>query len=128
VHLIGADLQPKLWNYLAGIARNRGMHVLAVGGTGNHVHILMVLPADAKLSDALRTLKANSSRWVRESNPRFGWQEGYGAFSVSPSQLDRAKRYIANQAEHRRRRSFEDEFMAMLHAADLPFEPNQVFG
>ncbi len=126
--LIRADLQPRLWNYLASIARNHGIHVLAVGGTENHVHILMVLPANAKLSDAVRTLKANSSRWVRETNPLFAWQEGYGAFSVSPSQLERVKHYIDNQASHHRQRSFEDEFLAMLQAANIRFEQDQVFG
>jgi len=126
--LIGADLQPKLWRYLAGIARNHGIQVLGVGGTENHVHVLIVLPADAKLSDVVRTLKSNSSRWARETFPRFGWQEGYGAFSVSPSQIERVKHYTANQAEHHRTRSFEDEFLAMLQAANIEFERNQVFG
>jgi putative transposase len=126
--LIRADLQPRLWNYLAGIARNHGIHVLAVSGTENHVHILMVLPADAKLSDTVRTLKANSSRWIRERTPLFGWQEGYGAFSVSPSQLDRVKQYIDNQPSHHRQHSFEDEFLAMLQAANMRFERDQVFG
>ena len=128
VPLIRADLQPRVWNYLAGIARNHGIHVLAVGGTENHVHLLMVIPADAKLSDAVRTLKANSNRWVREINPLFGWQVAYGAFSVSPSQLDRVKQYIDNQPAHHRRRSFEDEFLAMLQAANMHFERDQVFG
>jgi putative transposase len=126
--LIGADLKPTLWNYLAGIARNHGIQVLAVGGTENHVHILMVLPADAKLSDVVRTLKANSSRWVRETFPTFGWQEGYGAFSVSPSHVNRVKQYIANQAEHHFKRSFEDEFLSMLQAANMDFDRDQVFG
>jgi putative transposase len=126
--LIRADLQPRLWNYLAGIARNHGMHVLAAGGTENHVHILMVLPADAKLSDAVRTLKVNSSRWIRETMPLFGWQQGYGAFSVSSPQFDGVKHYIENQAEHHRRHSFEDEFLAMLQLANISFERDQVFG
>ena len=108
--------------------RNHGIQVLAVGGTENHVHLLIAVPADAKLSDAVRTLKANSSRWVRETSSLFGWQEGYGAFSVSPSQIERVKQYIGNQAEHHRSRSFEDEFLAMLQAANLPFEQGQVFG
>ncbi len=125
---IRADLEQRLWNYLAAIARNHGVHVLAVSGTANHVHIFLELPTDAKLSDVVRTLKCNSSRWVRETSPLFGWQEGYGAFSVSPSQLDRVKKYIANQAEHHTRRLFEDEFIAMLTAARIRFEPNQVFG
>ena len=126
--LIRADLQPRLWNYLAGIARNHGLHVLTVGGTENHVHILVVLPADAKLSDTVRTLKANSSRWIRETIPLFGWQKGYGAFSVSSPQLDGVRHYINNQAAHHRRRSFEDEFLAMLQLANISFEPDQVFG
>src|ERR1035438_3337277 len=102
MQLIRPAHQSRLWNYLAGIARNHGMQVLAVGGTANHVHILMVLPADSALADAVRTLKANSSRWVRETDHLFAWQDGYGAFSVSPSQLDKVKEYIANRSEERR--------------------------
>ena len=122
-HLIPTDHQSRLWNYLAGIARNHGMQMLAVGGTQNHVHMLVVLPSDMALSDAVRTLKANSSRWMRETDRSFSWQEGYGAFSVSPSQLERVKQYIANQPAHHRTRSFEQEFLAMLQAANI--KPNQ---
>jgi REP element-mobilizing transposase RayT len=125
---IRADAQTKLWNYLAGIARNLHIHTLAIGGTANHVHILLVLPADQKLSDAVRKLKCNSSRWMRETSPRFAWQEGYGAFSVSPSHLERAKNYIGHQAEHHSSRSFEDEFLDMLQAANIGFDREQVFG
>ena len=119
MQLIPPDHQSRLWNYLAGIARNHGMQVLAAGGTANHVHLLIVLPAETALSDAVRTLKANSSRWLRETSPSFAWQEGYGAFSVSPSQLERVKQYIANQPAHHRTRSFEQEFLAMLQAANI---------
>ena len=127
MQLIRPAHQSRLWNYLAGIARNHGMQVLAVGGTENHVHILMVLPADTALSDAVRTLKANSSRWVRETDHLFAWQDGYGAFSVSPSQLDKVKEYIANQPAPHATRSFEDEFLAMLQAANIRVEANHVF-
>jgi len=127
MQLIRPDNQSRLWNYLAGIAHNHGMQVLAAGGTQNHVHILMVLPSDMALSDAVRTLKANSSRWVRETDRLFAWQEGYGAFSVSPSQLDRVKQYITNQPAHHATHSFEQEFLAMLQAANIRFEPNRVF-
>jgi len=115
--LIRADLQPRLWNYLAAVARNHRIRVLAVGGTENHVHILLILPADAKLVDVVRTLKCNSSRWLREMKPLFAWQEGYGAFSVSPSHVERVTRYIANQPEHHHRFSYGDELTAMLQAA-----------
>jgi putative transposase len=128
MQLIRDDLQPRLWNYLGAIARNHGAYVLAVGGTENHVHILLAISAEVKLSEIVRTLKCNSSRWVRETKPLFSWQEGYGAFSVSPSQLERVKEYIANQAEHHNKRSFEDEFLAMLQAANIHFQKDQVFG
>jgi len=71
-------------------------------------------------------LKCNSSRWLRETKPLFSWQEGYSAFSVSPSQLDRVTKYIASQAEHHHRRSFEDEFLAMLQAANIHFQEDQL--
>ncbi len=126
--LICAGLQTRLWNYLAAIARNHAVHVLAIGGTENHVHILLVRPAEAKLADVVRTLKCNSSRWLHQGNRLFAWQEGYGAFSVSPSQIDRVKDYIGKQAEHHCSRSFEDEFLAMLEAAKMGFHRDQVFG
>ncbi len=85
-------------------------------------------PAEAKLADVVRTLKCNSSRWLHQENRLFAWQEGYGAFSVSPSQIDRVKDYIGKQAQHRRSRSFEDEFLAMLEAAKMGFHRDQFFG
>jgi REP element-mobilizing transposase RayT len=127
MQLIRPDYQSRLWNYLAGIARNHGMQMLAVSGTENHVHILAVLPPDMALSDAVRILKTNSSRWVRETDHFFAWQEGYGAFSVSPSLLTRVKRYITNQPAHHRAHSFEQELLTMLQAANISFNPNRVF-
>src|SRR5271165_784493 len=127
MQLIRPDHQSRLWNYLAGIARNHGMQMLAVGGTQNHIHMLVVLPSDMALSDSVRTLKANSSRWMRETHRFFAWREGYSAFSVSPSQLERVKQYIANQPAHHRTHSFEQEFLAMLQAANISVEPNHVF-
>src|SRR5271166_3088354 len=127
MQLIRPDHQSRLWNYLAGIARNHGMQVLAVGGTENHVHMLVVLPSDMELSEPVRTLKENSSRWMRETDRLFAWQEGYGAFSVSPSQLYKVKQYLANQPAHHATHSFEQEFLAMLQAANIGFEPDRVF-
>jgi REP element-mobilizing transposase RayT len=126
--LIRTDVLHELWKYVTGIARKHKMQMIAVGGTENHIHVLIALPARISLSDTVRTLKANSSRWLRESGPAFSWQEGYGAFSVSPSQLERVKRYIANQKEHHTNRSYEDEFIRMLTAANIAFAPNEIFG
>ena len=126
--LIPAAAQVRLWNYLAGIARNHNIHTLAVGGTENHVHILLAIPPDTALADAVRTLKANSSRLMRDTSASFAWQEGYGAFSVSPLHLDRVKGYIANQAAHHARHSYEEEFLGMLRAANIRVEQNRAFG
>ena len=80
------------------------------------------------MAEVVRTVECNSSRWVREKCPIFQWQQGYGAFSVSPSQVERVKQYVRNQAEHHRTRSFEDEFVAMLEAARLSYKREQAFG
>ncbi len=127
IALIGAELRPRLWSYMSAIARNHSVRVLAIGGTANHVHILLLLPTDQKLADVVRTLKCNSSRWMRKTDRKFGWQDGYGAFSVSPSQLAGVERYIAHQAEHHQRRTFEEEFLAMLQAANMRVDSGQVF-
>jgi len=90
------------------------MICLAVGGTQNRVHILLQLPPKLALAKAAQLLKANSSKWVGEQGIDFSWQEGYGAFSVSASNLDQVTQYIQNQDVHHRKTSFEDEFRALL--------------
>jgi putative transposase len=105
------ELQPSLWKYIAGIGINHGISVLECGGTRNHAHILMALPADISLSKAVQIIKANSSRWVRDQGVDFAWQEGYGAFSVSASHVKAVRAYIRNQAEHHKKRDFEQEFV-----------------
>jgi putative transposase len=107
------------WAYIAGIARNHRMRVFAVGGIQNHVHILVELPPDIAVGDAVRVLKCNSSRWIRESVKLFEWQQGYWAFSVSPSHVGHVVNYISHQAEHHTRYSFEEEFRAILKAAGI---------
>jgi len=90
------DPEP-LWAYLRGVARNRGFDILAVGGTNNHVHALLSVPAGLHLVDLVRDLKANSSRFMKTQVQGFSWQDGYAAMSVSPSQVETVKRYIARQ-------------------------------
>jgi putative transposase len=92
------------------------------------VHILMALPAKQPLSFAIRDLKANSSRWMSANHPGFSWQEGFGAFSVSPSQAPTVKQYIRNQAEHHRKRNFEEEFLLLLKKSGVSYDPKYVFG
>ena len=112
----------KLWAYVAGTARKLGYEALAVGGTENHLHLLLRLPAHIAVAEAAQKLKANSSRWLKENGSWLGWQQGYGAFSVSPSNVDAVRRYVQNQPEHHRRRSFEEELLALLMRSGIAFE------
>jgi REP element-mobilizing transposase RayT len=125
---ISADIQPKLWAYLHGIAKNYALDMLAIGGTEDHVHLLLVLPPKLSLANAIRTLKANSSKWMNESGHFFSWQDGYAAFSVSTSSIDAVRAYIENQAEHHKRRSFAEEFVTFLNKNGVDFTPDHVLG
>jgi putative transposase len=118
----------ELWRYVVGLAYAKDVHVVAAGGTTNHLHLLVLLPQTMTLSKAMQELKANTSRWLRETCREFQWQEGYGAFSVSQSQRAAVTQYIANQAEHHRTRSFEEEFVAMLQKSGVQVDSKYVFG
>ncbi len=111
---INPHLQENLWSYLRGIARPYGIDVRAIGGTADHVHMLALLPPKISVATVVRLLKANSSKWMNESGHVFGWQQGYGAFSVSVSNLNSVAEYIQNQVQHHAHRSFDDEFRTLL--------------
>jgi putative transposase len=126
--LIFEGIQERLYAYMFGIANNLEIEILALGGTANHIHALIALPAKYSLSTAVRNLKANSSRWMSENGLRFSWQQGFGAFGVSSSQAGSVKHYIRNQAEHHKRRSFEEEFVILLKKSGVAYDPRYVFG
>ena len=126
--LIPIELQPRLIAYFGGIVRKLGLDSLAIGGTTNHVHILLSLPPSARLAEVVQKLKANSSRWLGEQGIAFEWQKGYGAFSVSPSMLSTVTAYVENQEEHHRVRSFEEEFLTLLRKSGVRFEERDVLG
>jgi REP element-mobilizing transposase RayT len=113
-HAIQPEMQPRLWSYIAGIARNIDATVYAVGGMDDHVHVFIGVPPMMPVAKAVQTIKANSSRWIRETVPGFEWQEGYAAFSVSIAGTDETIAYIQNQAEHHTRRDYGEELAAML--------------
>jgi REP element-mobilizing transposase RayT len=115
--LITPGLQERLWPYLGGIARQNEMKAIQIGGVADHVHILLSLPSTLSIAKAMQLIKGGSSKWVHESFPEhrlFGWQVKYGAFSVSVSQLDKTVQYIQRQAEHHRKMTFQEEFLALL--------------
>jgi putative transposase len=126
--LITPSMQPKLWSYMAGIGRNHGFLVLSNGGMEDHVHLLIQLPPALALAQAISLLKANSSNWMNDHGLQFGWQQGYGAFSVSASSLRKVEQYIANQAKHHRKMTFETEFKDLLRKHGIEFDPKYVFG
>ncbi len=109
---VSRDDLPRLFGYIGGIIRSLGGISFIVGGVSDHVHALVSVPPTIAVADFARTVKAKSSKWIKSISPRynkFAWQEGYGAFSVSPSLLDKTKRYIANQEEHHRQKTFREE-------------------
>jgi REP element-mobilizing transposase RayT len=115
--LIHASLRAELDKYIGGILRNHGGILLEVGGMPDHTHLVAKLPADRSVAEMVRLIKANSSKWVNERiapGSSFGWQGGYGAFSVSASQLEDVCGYVRRQEEHHRVRTFQEEFVAFL--------------
>jgi len=128
-NLITSEIQPDLWAFLGGIARKNGFKALSVGGTENHVHLLLSLPASMPLAKAMRLVKGASSRWMNEKHADgFAWQKGYGTFSVGISQKNGTIAYIRPQAEHHRKRSFEDEFVGFLKKHGIEYDPKYVWG
>ena len=122
---ITQPLRERLWQYLGGIALQNKMKAIEIGGVEDHVHILLSLPATMPLSKALQLLKGGSSKWVHDTFPEcrlFGWQEKYGAFSVSMSQLDTIAQYIKGQAGHHRKMTFEEEFLTLLKKHRVAFD------
>jgi putative transposase len=118
----------ELWSYLRGIARNCKTDTLAVGGTANHVHMLLALPRDVTISNLMRDLKANSSRHLNERRRGFAWQDGYAAISVSPSQVNVVRKYIESQKEHHAKRSFESEYITILDKSGVPHSSEYTLG
>jgi putative transposase len=122
---LGAEVRARVHQYLGGAIRREGGSALAVSGMPDHVHILAKLRQDKALSDVLRDVKANSSGWIHRTFPKlrtFAWQLGYAAFTVSPSQVDKARRYIMSQEEHHRGLCFKDELVALLTTHGVAFD------
>ena len=112
----------RLCDYIGGIVKNLGGILIAAGGIGSHLHLLVTVPKTIALSDYLMKIKANSSRWLKSIGSQyraFSWQDGYGAFSVSASKIDAVKGYIANQEEHHRKLSYQEEVEAFFKAYNL---------
>ena len=116
----------RLHRYIGGIVKGMGAVLIEIGGMTDHVHLLCSLPKTMALADFDKTVKAESSRWIKTLNPHyygaFVWQEGYAAYSVSTSVLPKVINYIRNQEEHHKVRTFMDEYKAFLKANNIDFD------
>jgi REP element-mobilizing transposase RayT len=116
---------------MGGIAKQNKMVALAVGGTENHSHLLISIPATQSPSKAIQLIKAGSSKWIHDEFPAmkdFSWQTGYSAFSVSPRRVQTVIEYINNQEEHHRSRTFEEEYLAFLKSNGFEFDEKYLWG
>ena len=122
---IGAQFAERLYPYIGGIVRAEKGTLLEIGGVEDHVHLYLRWRTDESISNLMRVVKARSSKWVHETFPKlaaFAWQDGYSVFSVSKSQEDTVKKYIANQAEHHCREDFRSELLRLLKAHGIEFD------
>jgi len=126
--IISREFQAAMWSYVAGICKKHEIFVLSIGGSDDHIHLLIQIPPPLSLAKAVLAIKSNSSRWANDQGNRFAWQEGYAAFSVSSSNVPAVIRYIQNQESHHRRMDFDAELLALLRKHGIEFDPAFVFG
>jgi REP element-mobilizing transposase RayT len=123
--VIGAQLRQRLYEYMAGVARKEFGRAIVVGGTDDHVHGLLSVSTDISIGEAMSKWKSLSSGWVHKTFPamtNFGWQTGYGVFSVSLSRVDKVTQYIEDQVEHHRRYTFQEELAALLKRHGIAYD------
>lgn len=130
LNLIEKEWRDELYKYITGIVKNNDQKLITIGGVENHIHILIGLKPNIALSDLVRDIKANSSRFINEKKfvkGKFSWQEGFGAFSYSHSQLDDVIKYIQNQEEHHKKNSFKDEYLKFLRKYEVDYNEKFLF-
>ncbi len=128
--LIQPIWEEKLFKYVSGIIKNKGQKLLKINGTNNHIHFLIGMRPTCLISDLVREVKKSSDEFIHENkfSPfKFKWQEGYGAFSYSHSQLTEVIQYIEKQKEHHKKRTFKDEYLAFLKAYEIDFKEEYLF-
>jgi len=127
---LDCEVRPRMHAYLATTCRDLGAEVVHVGGVADHVHIVTMLPRTVSQAQVVEQIKKASSKWIKALDARyhgFFWQRGYGAFSVSPSQLDNVLQYIEEQQEHHRTRTFQEEYRELLRKHGVDFDERYVW-
>ncbi|HVP42553.1 MAG TPA: IS200/IS605 family transposase [Terriglobales bacterium] len=126
---ISPEVQADLWNFIGKVTADRGIEVLAVGGIDDHVHLVINLPPTMPLAKTVQTIKAVSSKWMREKGHKaFTWQDGYGAVSVGQSQLTTVLNYVRHQPEHHQKHTFDSEFVSLLAKHGIADDPRYMLG
>lgn len=124
VPLIIPKFEEQIFGYVSGVCKNQESSALKIGGHLNHIHILCSLSKKISIVEFCKTLKAHSSKWIKTIDPQlenFYWQDGYGAFSVSPSHVEVLKQYIANQHEHHKEITFKEEYVGLLKKYNIDY-------
>ncbi len=129
-NILNKNFREELFKYMSGILKNNNAFPLAIGGWTDHVHVFFELPPNLNISDLMRDLKANSSKWINESKflkGKFNSQEGFGAFSYSRSQRHQVINYIINQEKHHSNKTFREEYLELLKNFEIEFKQEYVF-
>ena len=126
---ISADWQPRLYEYIGGILRGHSNCLVAAGGMPDHIHLLVSMSRTTAVAYAVRLVKSNSSAWIHDTlgMAEFRWQDGYGAFATSYSNIENVKLYLASQQQHHHRMSFQEEFLELLKRHDLKWDERYVW-
>jgi len=128
--LLSKTWEQRLYQYIAGIIQNQNHKLIAINGMPDHIHVLFGMRPTQSLAELMQDIKGDSSRWINENKlvtGKFSWQEGYGAFSYSKSQLSAVTRYIENQEQHHKKLSFIDEYSKILTDLSIPFDEQYIF-
>jgi len=128
---IAQSIEDRIWAYTGGVARKHKMTTLQIGGIEDHIHALIVAPPTLSPSQIAQYLKGDSSKWIHEEFPKlrgFEWQDGYGAFTVSKSQIPEVIKYIRNQREHHRKKTFQEEYLELLQKHGVDYDETYLWG
>ena len=130
VNRIDDKIETPLFEYIGGVCKQMECNPIKVGGHENHIHILCLLSRKVAQMTLLENIKKSSSKWIKTKGDEYSdfyWQDGYGIFSVNPTEIDVVKKYISNQKEHHKKRTFQDEFRAFLKKYNVDYDERYVW-